>query len=108
MSIEWPEISVEICIAFARQSSQRTNGSGSTERDRERGVNDNNIEQVTGNRLQRAACIKHKDNANAAAGHAARKETERCIIKIAFECKCEGGGRRSRRRRRRRRRGRRS
>lgn len=65
MSIEWPEISVEICIAFARQSRQRTNGSGSTERDRERGVNDNNIEQVTGNRLQRAACIKHKDNANA-------------------------------------------
>lgn len=104
MSIEWPEISVEICIAFARQSSQRTNGSGSTERDmkreRGRGVNDNNIEQVTGNRLQRAACIKHKDNANAAAGHAARKETERCIIKIAFECKCEGGDRRSRRRRR--------
>lgn len=65
-----------------------------------KGVNDNNIEQVTGNRLQRAACIKHKDNANAAAGHAARKETERCIIKIAFECKCEGGDRRSRRRRR--------
>lgn len=99
MSIEWPEISVEICIAFARQSSQRTNGSGSTEREtgreleRERGVNDNNIEQVTGNTLQRAACIKHKDNANAAAGHAARKETERCIIKIAFECKCEGGER---------------
>lgn len=100
MSIEWPEISVEICIAFARQSSQRTNGSGSTERGKERGVNDNNIEQVTGNRLQRAACIKHKDNANAAAGHAVRKETERCIIKIAFECKCEGGDRRSRRRRR--------
>lgn len=75
-----------------------------TERGRERGVNDNNIEQVTGNRLQRAACIKHKDNANAAAGHAARKETERCIIKIAFECKCEGGDRRSRRQRRSRRR----
>lgn len=56
MSIEWPEISVEICIAFARQSSQRTNGSGSTEREREgqgEGVNDNNIEQVTGNTLQR-------------------------------------------------------
>lgn len=76
------------------------------ERGKERGVNDNNIEQVTSNRLQRAACIKHKDNA----GHAARKETERCIIKIAFECKCEGGDRRSRRlrRSRRRRRGRRS
>lgn len=64
-----------------------------TGRGRARGVNDNNIEQVTGNTLQRAACIKHKDNANAAAGHAARKETERCIIKIAFECKCEGGER---------------